>query len=51
MLPTVQSWDGKELMNFAHADIANMKKTMLFSWAMFGHFNIYFNKLFGYHPG
>jgi hypothetical protein len=51
MLKTVQSWNGKDLTNFSQKDIPNIKKTMLYSWAMFGEFKIDFVTLFGYHPG
>jgi hypothetical protein len=51
MLQTVNSWDGRNLTDFSCKDIPNMKKIMLFNWAMSGKLNTEFVKLFGFHPG
>jgi hypothetical protein len=51
MLQTVNSWDGRNLTDFSCKDIPNMKKMMLFDWAMSGKLNTDFVNLFGFHPG
>lgn len=51
MLQLTDSWTGDSHTDFSSKDIANMRKFMLFSWAMSGKFKIDFLKLFGYYPG